>query len=63
MRHLTQELLDENHPISALSTDVIGHHQKIRVPQPVGELIELDARERDVDRSTLLAAIICLHLG
>lgn len=63
MRHLTQGMLDEKHPPSALTTDQIGHHQKIRVPPAVGDLIELDARERDVDRSALLADIICHQLG
>lgn len=63
MRHLTQAMLDDKHPLSALTTDQIGHHQKIRVPTPVGDLIELDARERDVDRSALLADVICHQLG
>ncbi|BBX88219.1 hypothetical protein [Mycolicibacterium aubagnense] len=64
MRHLTQGLLDEHYPVSPLRTDALGPHQMIRVPQPVGDLIEDDFRDRNIDnRSTMLADIICLHLG
>lgn len=64
MRHLPQALLDENNPVSPLRADVLGHHQMIRVPQPIRDRIEDDLRRRgNIRRSTLLADIICLHLG
>lgn len=63
MRHLPQGMLDEQHPTSMLTIDQIGHHQKIRVPAPVADLIEADKSERDVDRSDLLSDVICHQLG
>jgi hypothetical protein len=38
-------------------------HVKVRPPRPVAEVIDADAEARGIQRSTLLADIICRHMG
>lgn len=41
----------------------VSMHVKVRPPRPVAELIDADAEARGIERSTLLADIICLRMG
>ncbi|WP_234790995.1 hypothetical protein [Mycolicibacterium wolinskyi] len=64
MRHLTQAILFETASRTYdLTTDTYGRHQTIRLPVPVAELVEYEARDRGIQRSTLLADIVCLRMG
>jgi len=38
-------------------------HVKVRPPRPLADVIEADAAARGIQRSTLLADIICLAMG
>lgn len=64
MRHLSQAILsDSPSRISDLTVDTFGRHVTIRLPLPVAELVEFEASDRAVERSTLLADIVCLRMG
>lgn len=41
----------------------LGPHVKVRPPRPVADLIEADHQRLGIERSTLLADIVCQHLG
>jgi predicted solute-binding protein len=41
----------------------LGPHVKVRPPRPVADLIEAQYQRLDIERSTLLADIVCQHLG
>jgi hypothetical protein len=64
MRNLRQStVFDAGAHVSDLTFDVIGKHVTIRLPLPVAHEVECEVGDRDVERSTLLADIVCLHLG
>jgi hypothetical protein len=41
----------------------LGPHVKVRPPRPVADLIEAEYQRLGIERSTLLADIVCQHLG
>ncbi len=64
MRNLQQsQLFESGTAVSDLTSDVIGKHVTIRLPLPVAHTVECDVGDRDVERSTLVADIVCLRLG
>jgi hypothetical protein len=64
MRHLSQAIWSESPTrVSSITIDVTGRHVTIRLPLPVAHAVECEVGDRDVERSTLLADVICLRLG
>lgn len=66
MRHRSEQLLLESRTATReLTVDGrrLGPHVKVRPPRPVADIIEEDSQRLGIDRSTLLADIVCQHLG
>lgn len=54
-RTATKELTSEDRQL--------GPHVKVRPPRPVGDLVEEEYHRLGITRSTLLADIVCQHMG
>jgi hypothetical protein len=66
MAHRSEQLLLESRTATKeLTADgrQLGPHVKLRPPRPVANLIEDEYQRLGIDRSTLLADIVCQHLG
>lgn len=66
MTHRSEQLLLESHTATKeLTTEGrrLGPHVKLRPPRAVANLIEDDYKRLGIDRSTLLADIVCQHVG
>ncbi len=60
-----QMLLESQTAAKELTTEgrKLGPHVKVCPPRPVADLVEAEYQRRGIERSTLLADIVCQHLG